>query len=129
MNRKTWAADFRIVQQDENRWVVAGTHEPAIQILLLGAGVDPNLAGLALDQVSVDWLPDSVVVQLSRGAEVFQVKAANVLIHEPLPSLYRALPLAQFDARARRFWQRVFLLARLPGGRTLLRLLARRARA
>jgi len=37
--------------------------------------------------------------------------------------LYAALPLAQFDRRARRFWRRVFLLVRIPGGRSLLGML------
>jgi hypothetical protein len=43
--------------------------------------------------------------------------------------LYEALPLAGFDATARRFWRRVFLLVRLPGGRYLLRLIAQRKRS
>ena len=35
------------------------------------------------------------------------------------------LPLAQFDQKAKRFWGRVFRLMRIPGGRYLLRFLAR----
>jgi hypothetical protein len=36
--------------------------------------------------------------------------------------------LADFDARARRFWRRVFVLVRIPGGRRLLGMLARASR-
>jgi hypothetical protein len=38
------------------------------------------------------------------------------------------LPLVVLDAAARRFWGRVFLIARLPGGRRLLRWIAQRTR-
>jgi hypothetical protein len=41
-----------------------------------------------------------------------------------LPKLYEALPLARFDAKARRFWGRVFWLVRMPGGRSLLKYFA-----
>jgi hypothetical protein len=38
------------------------------------------------------------------------------------------LPLVSFDDKARRFWRRVFRLVRIPGGRHLLGVLARRNR-
>ena len=37
-------------------------------------------------------------------------------------------PLAGLDEKARRFWRRVFRLVRIPGGRHLLGVLARRSR-
>jgi hypothetical protein len=52
----------------------------------------------------------------------------GAIVHEPLPKLYAELPLAGFDERARRFWRRVFRLVRIPGGRHLLGVLARRPR-
>jgi hypothetical protein len=55
-------------------------------------------------------------------------RAQSASIQEPQNALYERLPLASFDARAQRFWRRVFLLARLPGGAALLRALARRRR-
>jgi hypothetical protein len=42
--------------------------------------------------------------------------------------LYDSLPLADFDRSAQRFWNRVFRVMRLPGGRFLLRFLARGGR-
>jgi hypothetical protein len=54
--------------------------------------------------------------------------ARQALVHKPVPALYESLPLERLDARARRFWARVFLLVRLPGGRALLNLWARRRR-
>ncbi len=53
------------------------------------------------------------------------VRAQSVIVHEPLARLYEALPLVTLDAKARRFWRRVFRLVRIPGGRYLLGALAR----
>ena len=51
--------------------------------------------------------------------------ATSAIVHEPLGHLYESLPLVKFDAKARRFWRRVFRLVRIPGGRYLLKFLAR----
>jgi hypothetical protein len=59
---------------------------------------------------------------------VARVEAAAAIVHEPARNLYAALPLAEFDGRARRFWRRVFLLVRIPGGRSLLGILAHASR-
>jgi hypothetical protein len=56
------------------------------------------------------------------------VKARSAIVHEPLAHLYDAFPLAGLDAKARRFWRRVFRLVRIPGGRYLLGVLAHRTR-
>jgi len=60
--------------------------------------------------------------------KVASVEAANAIVHEPLDQLYERLPLISIDANARRFWRRVFRLVRIPGGRYLLKLLARSRR-
>ena len=54
------------------------------------------------------------------------VQTHSAIVHEPLARLYEALPLAELDAKARRFWRRVFRLVRIPGGRYLLLAMARR---
>jgi len=54
--------------------------------------------------------------------------ARTATIHEPRPELYQGLPLVVMDDAAKRFWRRVFLLARIPGGRRLLRWIAERSR-
>ena len=129
MNRKTWAGVFSCERSSERNWVITSVREPIVEIRLLGADLGARVVSDGVQSVRIDWLSEGATVDLISGSDVFRVHAATVLVHEPLPALYRALPLADFDARARRFWQRVFWLARLPGGRTLLRLLARRARA
>jgi hypothetical protein len=52
----------------------------------------------------------------------------SAIVHQPLARLYDGLPLAEFDSKTRRFWGRVFTLVRIPGGRHLLGVLARRSR-
>jgi hypothetical protein len=76
---------------------------------------------------SVDWLEDGALVTLVTEAGPLPLRTRLAVTHEPLERLYEKLPLATLDARARRFWRRVFLLVRIPGGRRLLKLLARRS--
>jgi hypothetical protein len=78
---------------------------------------------------SVDWLPEGALVTLITNAGPIPLRARAVVTHEPLTRLYEALPLVTLDGRARRFWWRVFWLVRLPGGRRLLKFLARRTPA
>jgi hypothetical protein len=56
------------------------------------------------------------------------LEAQSAIVHEPQTRLYEALPLVVLDDKARRFWRRVFRLVRIPGGRHLLGILARRTR-
>lgn len=129
MNRKTWTGAFRSERSSKRNWVIASVREPVVEITLLGADLGARVVSNGVQRVSIDWLSEGATVELTSGSDVSRIHAPTVLVHESLPTLYRALPLAHFDARARRFWQRVFLLVRLPGGRTILRLLARRTRA
>ena len=79
--------------------------------------------------LSIDWLDSGgavVAVLLPRGTVT--VPVASALVHEPRPGLYRTLPLAHYDAGQARFWQRIFRLVRVPGGRLLLSWLAARSR-
>lgn len=103
-------------------------HEaPAIDVYVRGTGPDAAASlGATLDGLVVEWLAQGVVLTTIRGAGQTSIKAQGAIIHEPRPQLYDALPLASFDASARRFWQRVFSLVKLPGGRYLLGKLARR---
>jgi hypothetical protein len=71
---------------------------------------------------------EAVVVTMTSAERTRAVKTRSAIVHEPLGRLYEALPLVEFDAKARRFWHRVFRLVRIPGGRHLLGLLARRTR-
>ena len=83
-------------------------------------------AGIA--RLDLQWHGGGVTVRVMGKDGVREFEAATAIIHESKSRLYDALPLAAFDRKARRFWQRVFLLIRIPGGRYLLRLIARRRR-
>jgi hypothetical protein len=78
-------------------------------------------------EVVCEWRNEGVRVTLITAAGTEVLTAGNAIIHEPLPRLYEGLPLASLDEAARRFWRRVFRLVRIPGGRHLLGLIARRA--
>lgn len=88
-----------------------------------------TLGRAGADVVEIDWRPDGVLLTLISAGTDRSVRARHAVIHEPVARLYEDLPLERFDEAARRFWTRIFRLVRIPGGRQLLRLIARRARA
>jgi hypothetical protein len=103
----------------------AGPAEP--EVLLRGVDTDSAqwLEAGSFESVALEWGTDRVQVTLAaRGAE-HRLEADSAIVHEPRQRLYDALPLATFDSDARRFWNRVFRLMRIPGGRLLLKVLAR----
>jgi hypothetical protein len=106
------------------RWRAAGGAE---LIVRGAAATEIEIAASRPRAASVDWLEDGVLVTLVTDAGPVPLRARAAITHEPLTRLYATLPLEQLDKRAKRFWRRVFWLVRLPGGRRLLRLLARRA--
>ncbi len=102
------------------------------ELFLDGVGVEADelLQGGPFAALRLEWLADEVTVTLAgvNGVvgRVCQLPARSAVLHEPKPRLYEALPLADFDSGAKRFWNRVFSLLRIPGGRYLLRFIARR---
>ncbi len=84
----------------------------------------------SFDLLRLTWdAPNVVTVVLGDGDTALILTADSVQLQEPDERLYDSLPLARFTPAAWRFWQRIFWLVRLPGGRSLLRLVARRRRA
>lgn len=83
----------------------------------------------AVRDVDIEWRDEAVVLTVTSAGRRDTIDARSAIVHEPLGRLYETLPLVSLDEKARRFWRRVFRLVRMPGGRWLLRLLARRARA
>ncbi len=75
--------------------------------------------------LDLDWRNGGVSATLTgaRGASRLAVRTA--IVHEPQNRLYEQLPLAAFDRNAMRFWKRVFTLMRIPGGRFLLKFVAK----
>jgi hypothetical protein len=116
------AADgtWRIARSDP---AVGGPSE--FQIIVIGADSRRATAfGSTLHDLDIEWHGNRVLLTTVCAGAAEMVEASSVIVHEALPNLYGALALADFDARARRFWRRVFLLVRVPGGRRLLGMLA-----
>ena len=78
--------------------------------------------------IDIEWRAESVLLTLWSAENRTSIHARNAIVHEPLAHLYEALPLPRLEDKARRFWRRVFRLVRIPGGRYLLGVLARRSR-
>jgi len=108
------------------------TRGPPHETEIIVGGADSRSAqacGATLHDLGIEWQGARVLLTMtSAGGRVATVEAASAIVHEPLRNLYAALPLADFDGRARRFWRRVFLLVRIPGGRSLLGILAHASR-
>jgi len=104
---------------------------PNADIYLWGAGPQASeaLQGPSIASLVIEWHAGGVDVMLTGANAVRHLTVAGATIHEPQGRLYESLPLASFDTAAKRFWRRVFRLMRLPGGRLLLRFMARRNRA
>ena len=98
--------------------LVRGVHREAADAML------PRF----LSDIELEWQEGVVLLTMTSEQRRVCVKARSAIVHEPLQSLYVALPLATFDSKAKRFWSRVFRLVRIPGGRYFLGLLARRSR-
>lgn len=127
MNQDSFDGDF-LLEPQRDRWSLRGA--AGTLILLQGAMIDARESRRRVQRVAITWLADGgAEVELSGGGGTLALRVAGVIVHQPLPDLYAGLPLATYDERTRRFWQRVFRLARLPGGGFLLKFLARRTRA
>ena len=112
----------------ERDWLLTTGDPAGPEIYLRGAhsGAGQLLSGSAIARLGVAWDGDGVELTLWGADGVRSLRAATAVVHDPKPGLYAGLPLAGFDADARRFWTRVFRLMRIPGGRYLLALIARR---
>jgi hypothetical protein len=127
---RTFAGSFAIHELGSDHWYLATGDSDGPEIYLIGA--DPCTARVVrntkISAVALEWRERGVLVTLTSIDGPKLVPARAVLVHEPFGRLYQSLPLAQFDSAARRFWRRVFRLVRIPGGRHLLRFMARRRR-
>jgi hypothetical protein len=104
--------------------------EPAPAELFLrgtNSSADEVLQAKDVSDIDIEWRSDRVELTLTTAARRRTLHAQSVIVHEPLMQLYETLPLVDLDEKARRFWRRVFLLVRIPGGRRLLRVFAQRS--
>jgi hypothetical protein len=129
--RRLVTGPFRGQPRGSGTWLVRGDIPGGVEIHLFGA--DGNaaaaLSASSIASVELDWRDDGVIVTALADAGVKDFRARNAILHEPCAPLYDALPLVVPSAAAKRFWRRMFLLVRIPGGRHLLRFIARRSRA
>jgi len=129
MKQRTLSGPFLTRDLGNGAWLLS-TAVPSIDVFLqLTAKANGSpFQGRAVTRLELTWRDEGVIVKVAgyQGAGILE--ASTAIVHEPKDQLYRSLPLAGFDTKARKFWRRVFLLTRLPGGGALLRLIARRKR-
>lgn len=115
---------------DDGTWRITRKDPHETEIIVGGADSrSVQACGATLHDLGIEWQGQRVLLTMVVAAgHVATVEAASAIVHEPNRRLYAALPLAHFDARARRFWRRVFLLVKIPGGRSLLGILAHASR-
>jgi hypothetical protein len=126
--RRNFSGAFRAEDLGAGAWRLYQTSPEHIDIFLRGVDGMQALQLLAnsFTQVGIEWREGSALITLLADGRIASLDAASALVHEPLPRLYETLPLQRFDAKARRFWGRIFFLVRLPGGRALISALTRR---
>ena len=127
--RRNLPGTFLATDLGEGAWRLSRGEAEPIDIFLRGteSGAEALRSAFVRD-IDIEWCVDAVVLTMTSAGQRRSVKAQSAIVHEPLARLYEALPLASLDAKARRFWRRVFRLVRIPGGRFLLGILAHRTR-
>jgi hypothetical protein len=128
--RRTVCGRFRTRELGSGAWQLTTGAAAGPEIYLTGTEpkASASLRGADASAVAFEWRDAGVLVTLTTARGAAALQARNAIIHEPLTNLYAGLPLASLDEAARRFWRRVFRLVRIPGGRYLLGLIARRSR-
>ncbi len=128
--RRNLPGTFLTQDLGQGAWRLSRSEPKPIEVFVRGADFRAAevLRPRAVRDVDIEWRGEAVVLTMTSGERRGFVDARSAVVHEPLGRLYEALPLAAMDEKARRFWRRVFRLVRIPGGRWLLGLLARRTR-
>jgi hypothetical protein len=128
--RRNLAGQFSARTLGPGAWHLARSEPAPADIFLRGAesGAADALGSPDLKDVDIEWQADTVLLTMTAAERRGSFKAYSAIVHEPLARLYDDLPLVILDEKARRFWRRVFRLVRIPGGRHLLGILARRTR-
>ena len=114
----------------EGAWRLSRGGPAALEVFLRGADfrAAETLRPSGISDVDIEWRAENVVLTVTSAGRRSSISVQSAIVHEPLGRLYEALPLVSLDEKARRFWRRVFWLARIPGGRHLLGFLARGSR-
>jgi hypothetical protein len=129
--RRNFPGTFLTRDLSAGAWRLSRSQPAPIEVFLRVADAEAAEAFRlpTVSDIDIEWHTETVVLTMTSAARRRIIKAQSAIVHEPLTHLYAALPLASFDDEARRFWRRVFRLVRIPGGRYLLGVLARRTRS
>ena len=125
--RRSLPGTFLAQKLGEGAWRLSRSEPEPIDVFLRNteSGAAEVLRPHAVRDIDIEWRAETVVLTMASVEPTRTVRAQSAIVHEPLARLYEALPLVTLDAKARRFWRRVFRLVRIPGGRYLLGALAR----
>src|SRR5271155_5555471 len=128
--RRNLPGTFVTRNLEEGAWRLSRSEPLPIDVFVRGADfrAAETLRPSAVRDVDVEWRGEAVVLTLTSAGRRHSMSVQSAIVHEPLGRLYEALPLVSLDDKARRFWRTVFRLVRIPGGRLLLGVLARRTR-
>jgi hypothetical protein len=128
--RRHLPGTFQTREIGEGAWRLSRSGPDSAVVYLRGVESEAGnaLRVTAVQDLDVEWSASEPLLTLTCASGRRTIRARSAIVHEPLSDLYETLPLAKFDAKARRFWHRVFRLVRIPGGRHLLSLLARSTR-
>jgi hypothetical protein len=112
----------------EDAWRLSCSGSARVEVFVRGAGSQAaDMFGAPdVHDIAIEWLAGGVLLTVSSAGRPDPLRAKSAIVHEPLPCLYEGLPLAGVDAKHRRFWRGIFWVMRIPGGRLLLGVLARR---
>ena len=125
--RRNFSGAFLPQDRGNGAWQLSRPSPHEINVFLRDAehGAEQSFATGPLLDLGIEWHDEKVLLTFISQERVASVAAASAIVHEPLEHLYERLPAVSIDADARRFWRRIFRLVRIPGGRYLLKLLAR----
>jgi hypothetical protein len=128
--RRNFSGEFAATDRGNGAWQLdsAAPHETSVYVHKAEQNAAQAFGTQTIAALNIEWQVGAAQLSFTSEGRPATVKAAGVIVHEPLISLYDALPLASIDAPARLFWRRVFRLMRIPGGRFLLGLLRRSGR-
>jgi hypothetical protein len=126
--RRNFSGEFAAQDLGSGTWRLAQPSGAEIFLRGVSSLEAQAFSAQRLTDLGIEWRHQSALVTLKSNGGVASAAVSGAWAHEPLPKLYDALPLAPFDAKARRFWGRVFWLVRMPGGRRLLKYFARGGR-
>jgi hypothetical protein len=128
--RRNFSGAFLPQDRGNGAWQLSRPAPHEINVFLRDAerGAQRSFGTGPLIDLGIEWHAEKVLLTFMSDDRAASVEAASAIVHEPLEHLYERLPLISIDADARRFWRRVFRLVRIPGGRYLLKLLARSRR-